>query len=103
MASAKSRKNKNGVLMGYPVASKQLVGLLRKRNKAILGSLTTVYMDHHSFAVDVGDLQGKSFRDSQAASMDCGDASLVVKGFDTAQDAEDFFPGQDTGKALLLF
>ena len=88
--------------MGYPITAKQLIGLLRKGNIAILGALASMNMDHHSFAVDVGDLQGECFRDPQSASIDGGKASVVLKGADTTQNAEDFSLLHDTGKSPLL-
>jgi hypothetical protein len=103
MSSAQSRENENGVSVGHPVAAKQLISVLREGNVTILGSLAAMDMDHHCLAVDVGDLQGESFRDPQAASIDGGQAGVVVKSSDRAQDPEDFFLFQNTGKPFLLF
>jgi len=88
--------------MGHPVTAKQLVGVLRKRNIAVLGPLAMVDMDHHSFSVDIRDLQRETFRDPQPTSIDGRKAGVIVKGSDVAQEGEDFFLLKDTGKFSLV-
>ena len=46
MSSGQSRENENGVPVGHPVAAKQLIGVLRKGNIAVVGSLAPMDMDH---------------------------------------------------------
>ena len=48
-------------------------------------------VDHHPLAVDISDLQGERFRDPQAAGVDGGKASVVMKCVDTAQKPEGIF------------
>jgi hypothetical protein len=103
VSSAQSREDENGVPVGYPVAAKQLIGVLRKGNVAVLGSVATMDMDHPSLAVNVEDLQGQCFGDPQTAGIDGGKASVVVKRSDTPQKPEDLFALQDTRKPFVLF
>ena len=57
LPSTESGEEQDRVFMSQPIAAEQMVGFLWKRNIAILGALAPVDMNHHSFAVDVGDLK----------------------------------------------
>ena len=61
--SSQSGKNERGVLVGYPVAAEQLIGVLRKRNIAVFCSFATMDMNHLPLAIDVGNFKGECFRD----------------------------------------
>ena len=102
MSSANSGKNEDRVAMGDPIAAEQMIGLLGKRHIAVLGSLAAVDMEHHSLAVDVGNLDGQRFRNPQAACLNSGKAGVVVKCFDAAEDAENLFLIENTGQLFVL-
>jgi len=56
-ASSQGGKDENWVSVGEPIAPKQAKGLMRKWHVAILGALAPMDMNHHSLAIDIGDVQ----------------------------------------------
>ena len=78
--------------MGNPVTAQKSVGGVRQGNISILGAFAAMDMDEFSFAVDVGDLQKKSFLETQSAGIDGGKENEIVKSRNLAQNAVDFLP-----------
>jgi hypothetical protein len=62
-----------------------------QRDIAVLGALAAMDVDHHAGAIDIGDLQVKSFVKAQAAGVHGGEIDVVVEGFDVGQHASDLF------------
>ena len=85
--------------VGEPIAAEQEEGGLGERDVAIFGALAPVDMDHHASGVDIGDFQVETFVKSQAAGVYGGEIGIVLKGFDSGQNASDFFHAEDGRKA----
>jgi len=99
--SAKSGKEEARMVVGAPIAAEQKEGGLRERDVAVFGSLSTVDMDHHAVAVDIGDFEMESFVKSEAAGIDGGEIGVILEGFDAVQNTSDFFNTENGGEALL--
>ena len=100
--STKGGKEKAGVTVGEPIAAEQTESGLGERDIAILGALSTVDMDHHAGAVDIGDFEVETFVESQAARIDGGEIGVILEGFDLRKNASDFFNAENGGKASLI-
>ena len=97
--SAKCREEHARMAVGEPVAAEQMEGGLGEGYIAILGTLSTVDMDHHTVAVDIGDFEVEPFVKSETAGIDGGEIDVIVEGFDVVQNASDFFSAQNRGES----
>jgi len=55
--SAKGGEEEASMAVGQPIASEQGEGGLGERHIAILGTLSTMDMDHHAGGIDIGDFE----------------------------------------------
>jgi len=97
--SAEGREEKSGMMVGHPIASKEVEGGKGERDIAVLGALSTVDMDHHAFGVDIGDFEVEAFVESEAAGIDGGEIGIILEGFDLGEKTSDFFPAENGGEA----
>ena len=72
--SAKGGEEEARVAVGHPIAAEQIEGRWGKRDVAILGALSTMDMDHHAAAVDIGDFEVETFMESHKGSSMWGQA-----------------------------
>jgi hypothetical protein len=93
--SAKCREEEARMAVGPPIAAEQKEGGLREGHIAILGPLSTVDMDHHAVAVDIGDFEIETFVKSEAAGIDGGKIGVILEGFDAIQNTSDFFNAEN--------
>lgn len=100
--SAKGGKEEARVAVGHPIAAEQMEGGLRERHVAIFGALSTVDMDHHAVAVDIGDFEMESFVKPQAAGVDGGKIGIVLEGFDLGKNGSDFFNAKNGREPSLI-
>jgi len=98
-ASAQGGEEKAGVTVGGPIAAEQLEGGLGERDVAILGTLSTVDMDHHAGGIDIGDFEVETFVKSEATGIDSGEIGVILEGFDLGKNASDFFTAENGRKA----
>ncbi len=91
VASASGRKYKIRIFMCNPIPTQQVKGIMWKRDIAVFGSFAPVDMDHHTLAVNIGNLQAQCFRKSQTTGIYRGQKGIVVEGSNVIQYSEDFF------------
>jgi hypothetical protein len=87
--------------VGEPMAAEQMKGGLGERHIAILGALSTVDMDHHTVAVNIGDFEVETFVKPEAAGVDGAKIDVIVEGFDLVQNASDFFSAENRWESSL--
>jgi hypothetical protein len=97
--SAKCREEEARMAVGEPMAAEQMEGGLGERHIAILGTLSTVDMDHHTVAINIGDFEVETFVKSEAAGVDGGKIDIIVEGFDLVQNTSDFFTAENRGES----
>jgi hypothetical protein len=68
--------------VGEPIAAEQKEGGLGEGHIAILGSLSSVDMDHHTVAIDIGDFEMETLVKSETAGIDGGKIGVILEGFD---------------------
>jgi len=85
--------------VGNPIAAEQVEGGLGEGDVAIFRALSTVDMDHHAAAIDIGDFEVETFMESQAAGIDGGKIGIILEGFDLGENTSDFFWAENGGKA----
>jgi len=100
--SAKGGEEEARVAVGHPIAAEQIEGRWGKRDVAILGALSTVDMDHHAGAVDIGDFEVETFMESQAAGIDGGKIGVILEGFDLGKNGSDFFNAKNGRESSLI-
>ncbi len=93
--SAKGGEEEAGMVVGPPIAAEQKEGRLREGHIAILGSLSTVDMDHQAVGVDIGDFEMETFVKSEAAGIDGGKIGVILEGLDLGQDTSDFLDAEN--------
>jgi hypothetical protein len=98
-ASAKGGEEETRVAVGYPIAAEQIEGGWGQREVAILGTLSTVDMDHHAGGINIGDFEVETFMESEAAGVDGGEVGVILEGFDLGKNASDFFTAENGRKA----
>ena len=97
--SAQCGEEQARMVVGEPMAAEQMEGGLGERDIAILGTLSTVDMDHHTVAINIGDFEVETFMEPEAAGVDGGKIDVIVEGFDLGKNASDFFDAENGGKA----
>lgn len=97
--SAKGGEEEARVAVGHPIAAEQMEGGWGQRDIAILGTLSTVDMDHHTGGIDIGDFEVETFVEPQAAGVDGGKIGVILEGFDLGKNASDFFTAENGRKA----
>jgi len=97
--SSKGGEEEARVAVSEPIAAEQGEGGWGQRDVAILGPLSTVDMDHHAGAVDIGDFEVETFVKSQAAGIDGREVGVVLEGFDLGKNASDFLNAQNGWEA----
>ncbi len=100
--SAKGGEEEARMAVGEPIAAEDLEGGLGERHIAILGSLSTVDMDHHAGGVDIGDFEVEAFVEPQAAGIDGGEIGVILEGFDLGKNASDFFSAKNGRKSSFI-
>ena len=80
--SAKGGEEEARVAVGPPIAAEQMEGGWGQRDVAILGTLSTVDMNHHAGGIDIGDFEVETFMEPQAAGIDGGKIGVILEGFD---------------------
>jgi hypothetical protein len=68
------------VPVGFPGGAEQREGLCGQRDGPVFGPLATMDLDLEALAIDVGDLQGEGFLESESQARDGGKGDLVVHG-----------------------
>jgi len=96
---AKSREEEPRMVVGSPIASEQLEGGKGERDVTVLGTLSTVDMDHHAGGVDIGDFEVEAFVKSEAAGVDGGEIGVILEGMDLGKNASDFFNAENGREA----
>jgi hypothetical protein len=89
--SPEGGKDKARISVSDPVATKEVQCGLGQRHIAILGPFSTVHVDHHARAVDIGDFQVKTFVESEATGVYGREIGVVLKGADTSEESLDLF------------
>jgi len=89
--SSQGREEEARMTVGEPIAAEQMECGLGEGHIAILGPLSTVDMDHHTVAVDIGDFEMETFVKPEAAGVDRGEVGIVLEGFDAGKNTSDFF------------
>ncbi len=79
MIAAFRRKQKRRVAMRLPKRAKDTDGGSGRRDVTIFCAFPTMHMDRHSLPIDVTDLQGGRFADSQAECVSSPDESCLTK------------------------
>jgi hypothetical protein len=97
--SAKGWEEEARMTVGHPIAAEQVEGGLGEGHVAIFRALSTVDMDHHAAAIDIGDFEVETFMESQAAGIDAGKIGVILEGFDLGKNASDFFNAENGRKA----
>ncbi len=100
--SAKGGEEEARMAVGHPIAAEQMEGGLRERHVAIFGALSTVDMDHHAAAIDIGDFEVETFMESQAAGIDGGKIGVILEGFDLGKNGSDFLNAQNGWESSLI-
>ena len=93
-------KEPGGVPMGFPGATEKREGLGGQRDVAICGALAAVDMDMEALAINVGDLEGEGFMESEAHTRDGGEVDLIVQGGRRLKQTSDFFHTEDGGETV---
>lgn len=89
--------------MSLPVFAQDEQCFGRKRNIAVFGSLSSVDVDHHSFAVNIRDLQEEPFMKTQATAVDGDQVGTIMEGMGITKHTLDFFQTKDGRKTMLCF
>ena len=76
-------------------------GRARQRDEAVFGALAPVHVDHHPWAVDVGDLQILRFLQAQATRVDRAQEGVVTGRPHAPQDGPHLRAAQDRRPARL--
>jgi hypothetical protein len=97
--SAKGGEEEARMAVGEPIAAEQIEGGWGQREVAILGTLSTVDMDHHAGGIDIGDFEVETFMESEAAGVDGGEVGVILESFDLGKNASDFFTAENGRKA----
>jgi len=97
--SAKSGEEEVRVAVDPPIAAEQMEGGWGQRDVAILGTLSTVDMDHHAAGVDIGDFEMESFVKPQAAGVDGREIDIIVESLNLGKNVSDFIDAENGGKA----
>jgi hypothetical protein len=97
--SAKSREEKARVAVDSPIAAEQIEGGWGERDIAILSTLSTVNVDHHTAGVDIRDFEMETFVEPQAAGVDGGEIGIIVEGFHLGQNGSDFIDAENSREA----
>jgi len=95
------REDPEGVSVGLPILAENEQGLGGKRHVAVLGTFASVDMDHHPFAVDIGDLEGEAFMETEPAIVHSRQVGTVMEGVCTAKQALYFFDTEHRGMPVL--
>jgi hypothetical protein len=93
-------KEPGGVAMGFPIGAEQCQGLFGEGNVAVFGALAAVDMDLEARAIDVGDLEEKSFVEPEAQAVDSREVDLVVQGGGGGEEALDLLHTEDGGEPV---
>jgi len=86
--------------MGFPGGAQQRERLGGQGDVAVLGTLAAVDMDLEALAIDVGNLQGEGFMESEAQARDGGEGDLVRYGGSRLEDTPDFLHTEDRGEMV---
>lgn len=88
-------KQPNRVAMGEPVLAQHLQAGFGQGHIAVLAALAVSHMHHLARPIDVFDLQGDAFQQTQSAGIDGRQADAVTHGMHALQDLLDFLPAQN--------
>jgi hypothetical protein len=88
--------------MGFPIGAEQREGLGGQGDVPVLGALTALAMDLEALAVNIGDLQGKGFMESEAQARDGGEVDLVVQGCRRGEEPLNLLHTEDGGKPGVI-
>ena len=88
-------------MMGYPVLAQQVQGALWQRHIPVFCSLTVTYMQEHSGAIDLVDLQMNALLQAQTASVNRAQADPVVWLAQATKNLEYLVNAEDYRQLLL--
>ena len=98
-APSGSREEPLLMVMGFPELSQELQRSPGERHVSVFVALAAD-VEKHAVAVDIGDLQGPSFCQSQAAGIDRGQADAMAEHVDACEGAPDLLDAQDSGQGF---
>ena len=70
-------------------------GVWREGDRAVLGALAPMHVDHESLAVDVSNVEQESFVQSESQALDSGEVHTVMQGRGPAEQAPHFLHTED--------
>jgi len=86
-APSGSREEPVFMVMGFPELPEELQGTPGQRHIPVLVAFAA-NVEKHAVAVDIGNLQGPAFRQSQAAGIDCGQADAMAEHVDAGEGVD---------------
>ena len=98
-APSGSREEPVFMAVGFPKLPEELQGTPGQRHIPVFVAFT-VNVEKHAVAVDIGNLQGPAFGQSQAAGIDCGQADAMAEHVDACEGASDLIDAQDGRQGL---
>ena len=87
------------IAVSLPELSEEFQSAVGQGDVAVLVALASD-MEEHAVAVDVGDLQGSAFGQSQPAGVDGGETNPMAEHVDAGEGLSDFIEAQDGGQGL---
>jgi hypothetical protein len=88
--------------MGDPIAAKKLKRGFGQRDIAILGALSSVYMDHHAVPINIGDLKMLSFLKPETTGIDGCQKSIVLLSLHAGEKSAYLSNTQNRGKSSFI-
>ena len=90
-----------GMVMGFPELAQPEQGALGQRHVTVAIALAAANVQQGALAIDVADLQAKTFAQAQAAGIDGGEGDAMIEGLHAAQDIAHLDGGEDDGEFEL--
>ena len=88
-------KEEGGMLVSEPLLAQEPEGAFGERDIAIMVALAAADVEQAAFAIDVGDLETKSFTQAQAAGVEESEANPMIQSRDGREDAADLGGGEN--------
>jgi len=101
--ASRSGKEAGGVAMGFPGEAQELQGVMRQGDRAVLGALAAVDVDHVARAIEIAHLQGKRFVQAQPTAVDGGEVDTIVQGGGGIEKTVHFFQAENSREAVCRF
>jgi len=95
-----SGKEPGLVTVGFPVGAEQRERVFGQGDVPVLGALPAMDMDLEAAPVNIGDLKGQGFMESEAQALDGGEVDLVVPRSGRLEESPDFLHTEDGGETV---